>query len=76
MTMERIGRPCPMKDCDGYLQRLRTSVSIQENPSDELQTAAAEKQILCLGGNQYEGCFVRCDKCGFTVIELNLKKSE
>lgn len=76
MTEERIGRACPMKDCDGHLERLRVPVSMQENLSDELQTAAAEKQTLCFGGNQYEGCFVRCDKCGFTVIQMNLKERE
>jgi len=76
MTIEHIGRSCPMKDCDGHLQRLRISVSMQENPSDGLQTAAAEKQILYVGGNQYEGCFVRCDKCGFTVIQMDLNGRE
>lgn len=76
MTEERIGRSCPMKDCGGYLQRLRVAVSIQENPSDELESAAAEKHILTFGGNQYEGHFLRCNQCGFTVIEMHLTKPE
>lgn len=52
--IKRIGRPCPMKECDGFLQKLETLIILWP----------------------YEGHFVRCNKCGFTVIESHLPKPE
>jgi len=73
-----IGRPCPMKDCDGYMKRLDADITITEYDYMHIRGSNVPPEVIGdhaligePGQRVYHGQFTRCEKCGFGAFQLN-----